>query len=67
MKQLDANDTRELAKAGTEYVAIHVGKQASAIGENLKATLDKSIKDQPYTTLAMAAAAAFVVEIIWRS
>ena len=44
---------------GTE----HVG----AVAGNLKGALDKSIKDQPMATLAIAAAFGFVLGAVWKS
>ncbi len=41
----------------------HVGEVAG----NVKGAIDKSIKDQPITTLVMAAAIGFVIGAIWKS
>ncbi len=41
----------------------HVGEVAS----NVKGAVDKSIKEQPLTTLLMAAAVGFVIGAIWKS
>ena len=47
------------------------GRQASErmqeVAGNFKGALDKSIKDQPMATLAVAAGLAFVLGAIWKS
>jgi ElaB/YqjD/DUF883 family membrane-anchored ribosome-binding protein len=40
-------------------------KQFGAIGSNVQKAVDNSLADQPYMTLAMAAAAGFVLGMIW--
>jgi ElaB/YqjD/DUF883 family membrane-anchored ribosome-binding protein len=42
-------------------------KQVSAVSGNLQKAVDKSLADQPYTTLAMAAAIGFVIGAIWKA
>lgn len=42
-------------------------ENAQAVASNLRAAVDKSIQDQPMTTLIMAAAAGFLVGALWRS
>lgn len=44
-----------------------VQENAQAVGENVKGAIDRSIKDQPLTTLAMAAAVGFVLGALWKS
>lgn len=53
---------RQVAESGRE-ASQHVNKVAG----NLKGAVDKSLKDQPLTTLAMAAAAGFVIGALWKS
>lgn len=44
-----------------------VGDRAGEVAGNLKGAVDKSIKDQPMATLAMAAAVGFVLGALWKS
>ena len=44
-----------------------VGENFSEVGGNLQKALDKSIKDQPMATLAVAAAVGFVLGAIWKT
>jgi len=57
-----------------EAVASRVADQGREAGEsvqevagNLKGAIDKSVKDQPMATLAVAAAAGFVLGALWKS
>jgi len=47
------------------------GREASErieeAGRNLKGALDKSVKDQPMATLALAAMVGFVLGALWKS
>lgn len=47
------------------------GRQATenvqVVADNLKSAVDKSIKDQPLTTLAVAAGLGFVIGALWKS
>lgn len=67
-RQLDSavssaeSTARQLAESGRE-ASQHVNKVAG----NLKSAVDKSLKDQPLTTLAMAAATGFVIGALWKS
>jgi ElaB/YqjD/DUF883 family membrane-anchored ribosome-binding protein len=56
------------------HFATHVAEQGREAGDqvqkvagNLKVAVDKSVKDQPMATLAMAAFAGFVLGAIWKS
>jgi ElaB/YqjD/DUF883 family membrane-anchored ribosome-binding protein len=40
---------------------------AGEVAGNLKSAVDKSVKDQPIVTLAMAAAVGFVLGALWKS
>jgi ElaB/YqjD/DUF883 family membrane-anchored ribosome-binding protein len=44
-----------------------VTDRAGEVAENLKGAVDKSVKDQPMATLAMAAAVGFVLGALWKS
>jgi ElaB/YqjD/DUF883 family membrane-anchored ribosome-binding protein len=48
-------------------VANQTTKQVGAVSGNIQKAVDKSLADQPYTTLLMAAAVGFVVGAIWKS
>ena len=37
------------------------------VANNFRTAFEKSMRDQPYTTLAMAAGIAFVLGAIWKS
>ena len=47
--------------------ATHVAEQGREVAGNFKGAVDKSVKDQPMATLAMAAFAGFVLGAIWKS
>jgi ElaB/YqjD/DUF883 family membrane-anchored ribosome-binding protein len=38
-----------------------------AVADNLGSAIEKSLKEQPYTTLALAAGMGFVLGAIWKS
>ena len=68
--------TDQLGKAAgqAESMASRVadqGREASErieeAGRNLKGALDKSVKDQPMATLAVAAMVGFVLGALWKS
>lgn len=42
-------------------------EQVQVVADNFKTALDKSVKDQPMTTLLAAAAVGFVVGALWKS
>ena len=44
-----------------------VGVKVQEVAGNLKGAVDKSVKDQPMATLAMAAVLGFVLGAIWKS
>lgn len=44
-----------------------VGDKVQEVAGNLKGAVDKSIKDQPMATLAMAAVLGFVLGAVWKS
>lgn len=53
---------RQVADTGRE-----AGQRVNEVAGNIKGAVDKSLKDQPLTTLAMAAAAGFVIGALWKS
>lgn len=42
-------------------------EQVQAVADNFKTAVDKSVKDQPLTTLAVAAGVGFVIGALWKS
>jgi ElaB/YqjD/DUF883 family membrane-anchored ribosome-binding protein len=44
-----------------------VGDRMQEVAGNVKSAVDKSVKDQPMATLAMAAVLGFVLGAIWKS
>jgi len=52
-------DAAEQGRQATEQVQV--------VADNFKTAVDKSVKDQPLTTLAVAAAVGFVVGALWKS
>ena len=57
-----------------EHVANRVGEQGREAAErvqevagNFKGAVDRSVKDQPMATLAMAAVVGFVLGALWKS
>jgi ElaB/YqjD/DUF883 family membrane-anchored ribosome-binding protein len=68
--------TRQFNKAAdkAESVVNRVADQSREAGErmqevagNFKGAVDRSVKDQPMATLAMAAMAGFVLGALWKS
>ena len=58
------------AEAAARSVAEHgkeAGERVTAVAGNMKSAVDKSLRDQPMTTLAVAAALGFVVGALWKS
>lgn len=58
------------AEAAARSVADQGREATERVGEvagNIKTAVDKSVKDQPMATLAMAAAMGFVVGALWKS
>jgi ElaB/YqjD/DUF883 family membrane-anchored ribosome-binding protein len=43
------------------------GERMQEVAGNFKSAVDKSVKDQPMATLAVAAAVGFVVGALWKS
>jgi ElaB/YqjD/DUF883 family membrane-anchored ribosome-binding protein len=42
-------------------------EQVQVVAENFKKAVDKSVKDQPLTTLAVAAGIGFIIGALWKS
>lgn len=43
------------------------GERLQEVGGNVKSAVDRSVKDQPMATLAVAAAMGFVLGALWKS
>lgn len=52
-------DFADQGRQATEHVQV--------VAENFKTAVDKSVKDQPLTTLAIAAGIGFVIGALWKS
>lgn len=53
---------RNVAEQGRE-----TSEQFQEVAQNFKTAVDKSVKDQPLTTLAVAAGIGFVIGALWKS
>ncbi len=51
-----------LAKHGRD-----VGENVQEVADNMKTAVNKSVREQPMTTLAVAAAVGFVLGAVWKS
>lgn len=54
--------TRNVADQGRE-----ASEQVQEVAQNFKSAVDKSVKDQPLTTLAVAAGVGFLIGALWKS
>lgn len=52
----------QLAKHGRD-----VGENVQEVADNMKTAVNKSVREQPMTTLAVAAAVGFVLGAVWKS
>ena len=59
-------DRVEGLASGADQVR-EVGDRAGEVAGNVKGAIDKSVKDQPMATLAIAAVVGFVLGAIWKS
>ena len=59
--------TDQLKKAASSATEQIRDSGAGEVAGNLKTAVDRSVKDQPMATLAMAAALGFVLGAIWKS
>jgi ElaB/YqjD/DUF883 family membrane-anchored ribosome-binding protein len=56
------NVANRMADQGRE-----VGERVQEVAGNFKGAVDRSVKDQPMATLAMAAVVGFVLGALWKS
>lgn len=64
---IDATGAAEQSADAAAGQLQDVADQLGAVGSNIQKAVDKSLRDQPYMSLAMAAALGFVVGAIWKS
>jgi ElaB/YqjD/DUF883 family membrane-anchored ribosome-binding protein len=69
-----AGEQIEGAMHSAEQTARHVaeqgreaGERVQEVAENFRTAVDKSVRDQPMATLAVAAALGFVIGALWKS
>jgi ElaB/YqjD/DUF883 family membrane-anchored ribosome-binding protein len=62
-----AGHTAEGVAARTAEQAREAGQSMHGVADNLSTALDKSLRDQPMATLAVAAALGFVLGALWKS
>jgi ElaB/YqjD/DUF883 family membrane-anchored ribosome-binding protein len=63
----DASDRAQDIASRAQDIAGQAREQVGEVAGNVKSAVDKSIKDQPLTTLLMAAAVGFVIGALWKS
>ena len=68
-KASDVKDqaTDQIKKVASDAVDHLRDTGAGEVAGNIKGAVDRSVKDQPMATLAMAAAVGFVLGAIWKS
>jgi len=62
-----AADTVEGAASKVAEQGREAGERVQEVAGNIKGAVDKSVKDQPMATLAVAAAVGFVLGALWKS
>ncbi len=62
-----AKSTFEDAADRAQDIASQARDQVGEVAGNVKGAIDKSVKDQPITTLLAAAAVGFVIGALWKS
>lgn len=61
-----ANQLEGAAKAIADQ-GREVGDNVQVVAGNMRTAVEKSVRDQPITTLALTAAVAFVIGALWKS
>ena len=61
-----ADQVEGVAGAAADQIR-EVGDRAGEVAGNFKSAVDRSVKDQPMATLAVAAAVGFVLGALWKS
>ncbi len=62
-----AKQTLDDASDRVREAASDAKQQVQDVAGNVRGAIDKSVKDQPLTTLIMAVAIGFVVGALWKS
>ncbi len=62
-----AKQTFDDASDRAQDIAGQAKQQVGEVASNVKGAIDKSVKDQPLTTLLAAAAVGFVIGALWKS
>jgi ElaB/YqjD/DUF883 family membrane-anchored ribosome-binding protein len=62
-----AKETIDRVTEHAQDAAAQVQRQVSAVGGNFSKAVDKSLKDQPVTTLVMVGILGFVLGAIWKA
>ncbi len=62
-----AKQAYDEASERAQDVAGQARQQVGEVAGNVKSAIDKSVKEQPIATLAMAAAVGFVIGALWKS
>lgn len=63
----DALETAETTAAAVAEQGREAGQRVQAVAGNLKSAIDKSVKEQPMATLAVAAGLGLVIGALWKS
>lgn len=63
----EASDRAQDLASRAQDVAGQAREQVGEVAGNIKGAIDKSVKDQPLTTLLAAAAVGFVIGALWKS
>jgi ElaB/YqjD/DUF883 family membrane-anchored ribosome-binding protein len=72
-KEVAGQQAQKLASQveGAAHAVAEQGRQVQdnvqVVANNFRVAFEKSMRDQPFTTLAMAAGIAFVLGAIWKS
>jgi ElaB/YqjD/DUF883 family membrane-anchored ribosome-binding protein len=61
-----ANQAEDVANRVAEH-GREAGERMQEVAGNFKGAVDRSVKDQPMATLAMAAVVGFVLGALWKS
>ncbi len=61
-----ANQAEDVANRVVEH-GREAGERMQEVAGNFKGAVDRSVKDQPMATLAMAAVVGFVLGALWKS
>ncbi len=63
----DASDRAQDLASRAQDVAGQARDQVGEVAGNVKTAIDKSVNDQPLTTLLIAAGVGFVIGALWKS